>query len=180
MRPNCLMLSDDDQEKLAAAIKGIGVAGLRKHGLVKVFKKAVKGRKKESKQGSLFAFECLSLRLEQLFEPFIVMSGDPPSLLDVLLEALGDGDRDIQSAAQAAAKAWVSKLTPHGIKLVMPILLKGFNGDKWRSRQAAMRMLGQTAYLSPTQLAACLPQVMAEVVHALSDPHLKVCSFCLS
>jgi len=36
----------------------------------------------------------------------------------------------------------MSNLTSHGVKMVLPTLIKGFNATAWRTKRAAIMMLG--------------------------------------
>ena len=65
-------------------------------------------------------------------------------------------------------------LTGHGVKLVMPAVLKGLAETQWRSKQASIQMLGNMAYCAPKQLSQCLPQVVPRLCEAFEDPHPKV------
>lgn len=114
------------------------------------------------------AFETLSDSLKMLFDPY-VSTALPP-----LLAAFADSRADVRDAAAAAARAIMANLTGHGVKVVMPKLLAAFDETKWRTKEAAINLLGAFAYCAPKQLSACLPQVVPKLVLALTDTHPKV------
>ncbi len=67
----------------------------------------------------------------------------------------------VREAAQEASKVLMSRLSPHGVKQMLPpvLLTLTSEGSAWKSRQEAVRFLGTMAHCAPKQLAACLPQV---------------------
>jgi hypothetical protein len=68
----------------------------------------------------------------------------------------------------------MSKLSAHGVKLVMPAVLKAFEDPAWRTKQASIHMLGSMSHLAPKQLASALPKVVPKLTEAFSDTHPKV------
>jgi HEAT repeat protein len=68
----------------------------------------------------------------------------------------------------------MSKLSAHGVKLVMPAVLKAFDDPSWRTKQASIHMLGSMSHLAPKQLASALPKVVPQLTEAFSDTHPKV------
>lgn len=94
--------------------------------------------------------------------------------MPLLLAAFGDGKTAVRDAAQGAARAVMRNLTGHGVKMIMPSLLKGLEEFHWRSKVASIVMLGSMAYCAPRQLAQCLPQIVPQLLAAFSDTHIKV------
>ena len=90
-----------------AAVKGSGIASLKKYEVVQRLEEACTSCSPSSNEGALFCIKLLSSRLGILFEPYVIV------LLPVLLKALSDN------------------LSGHGVKLVMPAVLDAFNEPKW-------------------------------------------------
>uniref|UniRef100_A0A7S1C9J2 TOG domain-containing protein n=1 Tax=Bicosoecida sp. CB-2014 TaxID=1486930 RepID=A0A7S1C9J2_9STRA len=154
---------------LAGAVKGLGLGSLKAHNVVDVLEVAASNRSNPgARQGALFAFECLCGSLGLLFEPYVIR------ILPLLIKAYGDSVREVREAAPPAAQVIMSKLSGHGVKLVMPVLLKGLQEIQWRSKQASIVLLGKMAYCAPRQLSSCLPQIVPKLCEAFGDTHPRV------
>ena len=153
---------------IAAAVKGSGIAALKKYGIVTQLEEACASGSSTSKEGSLIAIELLCTRLGLLFEPYVIV------LLPSLLKCFSDSSDHVRKAASHAVGRIMSKLSAHGVKLVMPAVLTAFNDSAWRTKQASIHMLGSMCHLAPKQLASALPKVVPKLTEAFADTHPKV------
>lgn len=153
---------------ISAVVKGSGIASLKKYEIVKQLEDAFDTGSSTNKEGALYAIELLSDRLGLLFEPYVIV------LLPSLLKAFSDGSDHVRSAASQTAGLIMSKLSAHGVKLVMPAVLSSFNDPNWRTKQASIQMLGSMSHLAPKQLASALPKVVPRLTEAFGDTHPKV------
>ena len=153
---------------IAAAVKGSGIGTLKKFGVVTRLEEACADGSAKNKEGSLFGIQLLCTRLGLLFEPYVIV------LLPSLLKAFGDGTEAVRSAASKAVGVIMSKLSAHGVKLVLPAVLAAFNDSAWRTKQASIDMLGSMSHLAPKQLASALPKVVPKLTEAFADTHPKV------
>jgi len=154
---------------IAGVVKGIGILALKQNGVTERLKKAIENKKSaRHREGALMAYELLCVRLGRLFEPYII------HVLTDMLNCYGDGNKDVRQAAEETAQAIMSKLSSHGVKLVLPQLLEGIESDKWRTKLGSVELLGAMAFMAPKQLSACLPQIVPRLQNTLSDAHPKV------
>ena len=153
---------------VAAAVKGSGIAALKKYGVVNKLEEACSSGSSTEKEGSLCAIGLLCTNLGLLFEPYVIV------LLPSLLRSFSDSSDHVRKAASHTVGLIMSKLSAHGVKLVMPAVLKAFDDSAWRTKQASIRMLGSMCHLAPKQLAQALPKVVPKVIEAFADTHPKV------
>lgn len=153
---------------ISALVKGLGIASLKQHGIMSALEQAAASSSPAAKQGALFCFECLCDRLKLLFEPYVIV------ILPLLLRCFSDSSDHVRDAASLAAKAIMGNLSPHGVKLVLPTILKALDDSAWRSKAAALSLLGAMAYCAPKQLSSCLPQIVPRMTEAFGDTHPKV------
>jgi HEAT repeat protein len=153
---------------ISAIVKGSGISCLKKYDLVKKLEVACTSGSPNAKEGSLCAIELLCSRLGLLFEPYVIV------LLPALLKAFGDSNDYVRNAASTTAGLIMSKLSSHGVKLVMPAILDAFDEQEWRTKQASIMMLGAMSQLAPNQLASSLPKIVPKLSEAFADTHPKV------
>jgi len=154
---------------LGGVVNGFGLPSLKQSGLLQALESAA-GEAKDpfARQSSMIGFECLCDGLGMLFEPYV------SRVLPILLKGVGDPNKDVQEAANYAAKAVMAILTSHGVSLVMPAVLRGLAESAWRSKQASIQLLGSMAFCAPRILSRCLPSIVPRLVEAFEDPHPNV------
>lgn len=153
---------------VSAVVKGLGISSLKQHNIIPRLEEAMKTSGSNARQGSMLVFECLSQRLGILFEPYIIV------ILPIMLKCAADSSPPVREAASHTAKGIMSNLSAHGVKLVLPSLLRALEDSAWRTKQAGIQLLGTMAYCAPRQLGSCLPQVVPKLTSALTDSHPRV------
>ncbi|KAF2074627.1 hypothetical protein CYY_004066 [Polysphondylium violaceum] len=154
---------------LAGTVKGLGISSLKNYKILEVLQSYVEDKRHPiSRQGALFAFECLCNTIGRVFEPYVI------HILPKLLVCFGDNNSEVRDATSEAAKAIMSQLSGHGVKIVLPALLKALDDRQWRTKEGSIELLGAMAFCAPKQLSSCLPTIVPKLTNVLNDTHTKV------
>ncbi|GAA5877296.1 hypothetical protein JCM16303_006233 [Sporobolomyces ruberrimus] len=154
---------------LAGLVAGRGLSAIQEFGLMGRFQDNAEDKKSlQARQGAVFGYEVLSTVLGRLFEPYIT------EILPLLLNCFGDSSTDVREATQDAAKAIMSKLSGHAVKLILPTLLSGLDDKQWRAKKGAIELMGAMAYLAPRQLSVSLPTILPRLTEVITDTHKQV------
>ncbi|CAH8498798.1 unnamed protein product [Schistosoma turkestanicum] len=155
---------------IAGIARGLGIMSLKHHGIIDKLMPALDDTKvSKRREGALMAVERLSLGMGRLFEPYVVRFITP------LLNTFGDTNPGVREAASNAARAVMSKLSAHGVKLILPALLKAIDDQQsWRTKAEAVDLLASMTHCASKQLSACLPQIVPRLLEVLVDSQERV------
>lgn len=154
---------------LAGLVLGRGITSLKDYRIMRSLSAANENKKETNqREGSLLAYELMSIILGRLFEPYVIQ------IVPQLLTGFSDSNTNVREAALAASKACFARLSSYGVKKILPTLLDGLEDDQWRSKKGACDLLGAMAYLDPQQLAQSLPDIIPPLTAVLNDSHKEV------
>ena len=169
-----LLDSDNYGEKKGAAygiagfVKGFGILSMRQMAIIDRCLKSIQNKKTSRKLGALIAFEVFCSALGPRFEPYVVC------LVPGLLASFGDTSENIRRSAQTTARAIMNSLSEHGVRFILPSMLKGLNSQNWRTKVGSIELLGAMAFCAPRQLSQCLPAIVPKLMEVLCDSHSAV------
>ncbi|KAJ1984050.1 translational activator of GCN4 [Dimargaris verticillata] len=154
---------------VAGLVKGVGICALKEQGIMETIQTAVKdGQTTRHIEGAMFIIETLSAMLGQVFEPYAIQ------LVPLLLISFSDAQEAVRQATVDASRVMMGILTKHGVRLLLPSMLRGLHNDKWRTKVGSIDLLSGMAYCEPQQLSISLPQIVPSLVQVLADSHHKV------
>ncbi|KAJ2852326.1 translational activator of GCN4 [Coemansia brasiliensis] len=154
---------------LAGLTKGGGLAALKRFSIVDRLRDASIDRSDvRRREGALFAYAALAGSMGRLFEPYAIQFA--PSLLALF----SDPSADVRAAAQETARAVMSGVSGHGVKLLLPAALRGLEDQQWRTKKGSVEMLGAMAFCAPKQLSLALPTIVPRIIEVLTDTHAQV------
>lgn len=148
---------------------------MRKYNVLERLKKQLEGNAAahQREAAMLFYTACFDL-LGAKLEPYV------SQILPQLLGCFGDSSGDVRTATTDACRAIMRSLTPHGVKMVLPLILSSLADGKdtkaanWRQKTESISLLAAMSNLSPAALGMSLPQIVPRLIDCLSDPHPKV------
>ncbi|XP_037852251.1 stalled ribosome sensor GCN1 isoform X3 [Chlorocebus sabaeus] len=155
---------------LAGLVKGLGILSLKQQEMMAALTDAIQDKKNfRRREGALFAFEMLCTMLGKLFEPYVV------HVLPHLLLCFGDGNQYVREAADDCAKAVMSNLSAHGVKLVLPSLLAALEEESWRTKAAIAPVLLDALTDPSRKTQKCLQTLLdTKFVHFIDAPSLAL------
>eukprot|EP01027_Heterolobosea_sp_BB2_P010518 GEZU01015431.1.p1 GENE.GEZU01015431.1~~GEZU01015431.1.p1 ORF type:complete len:2206 (-),score=584.72 GEZU01015431.1:81-6698(-) len=148
---------------LAGAFAGLGMKAIKDYDLMETLKKIFRGSKVESREGAMMAYEVLFDYLGIKFEPYAVTA------MPLILSGFTDNAEAVVLASHDAAATYMKKLSPHGVRMVLPALLKGLQEKNWKKKEGSAQLLGTMAFCAPRQLSLSLPEIIPGLVEALND-----------
>ncbi|KAL3320316.1 eIF-2-alpha kinase activator GCN1 [Cichlidogyrus casuarinus] len=168
---------------IAGIVRGCGIIALKTYGIFDALIQGLDDKKTyKHRESALYGFEKLCLGMGRLFEPYV------GRIITGLLAAFGDSNTYVRDAASVCAKAIMSKLSAHGVKLVLPALLKSIDeASSWRARARrfykitsnnvvpeSVSLLGAMTHCAPKQLSSCLPQIVPRLLLITVDSQQQI------
>ncbi|TPX61904.1 hypothetical protein PhCBS80983_g00784 [Powellomyces hirtus] len=158
-------------KELAAVVKAAGAhVGLTQYGIIDALATASVHKKSTAqREGSMLAFSALVEALGHSAEPYLIPS------LPVIIELFGDKDKDVRTAAEAAADALFALPGRFSVRTLVPLFLSQLtNEKKWQTKVAALKYLGRMSEHSASQVCASLPEILPVVSGCMWDTKPEV------
>lgn len=154
---------------IAGLVKGYGILALSEFDIIRSLIEASEDKKEPSRRESVaYAFEYLSKSLGNFFEPYVI------EVLPNILKNLGDTVPEVRNATAEATKSIMAHTTSFGVTKLIPVAVSNLDEISWRTKRGSVELLGNMAYLDPTQLSASLSTIVPEIVGVLNDSHKEV------
>jgi len=155
---------------VAAAVAKAGATSLKSDGVIKACKEAIADKGKAAGNKRAGAFCALRACVEKCgptAESFLV-----PLLADAI-EGLADKMKPVSVEADRLAKALVENLSPHAVKMVVPVVLKEYDG-KWQSNLVRAELLSTISTKFPAQTNRCLTDIIPVLSGLMWDTKAQV------
>ncbi|KAL3236074.1 Gcn1p [Nakaseomyces bracarensis] len=154
---------------IAGIVKGYGISALSEFDIIRNLMEASEDKKDSIKRESVaYAFQNISKSLGKFFEPYVI------EVLPNILKNLGDSVPEVRDATAGATKAIMANTTGYGVKKMIPVAVSNLDEIAWRTKRGSVELLGNMAYLDPTQLSNSLSTIVPEIVGVLNDSHKEV------
>jgi len=179
---NVLLTSTDKLARDTAATELVNLVKLEgpqafvRLGLADAIKKGLTDKKNATAREG--ACSLLSSLCEQgvghAVEPF-VLAADDSSVLNELLETLGDKTPVARQAALDALHSLVQVMTPWALSLVLPVLLKQIaTAGKWQVKTGSLEIVNQLVVSAADQMAKAMPDIVPVLAAAIWDTKADV------
>jgi hypothetical protein len=154
---------------LAGMIKGLGSSALDKYGVIGAINGALQNKRvAHARQGALWAIELFCMRLGRPFERFV------PGLLPRLLSCFGDQVEAVRATAFDTSRAIMAILSPYGVQLVLPVIMKSLKDKNWRKQVGSIDLLASMSACAPKQLSFSLPAIVPKLCTCLMDTMAEI------
>ncbi|EDO16004.1 hypothetical protein Kpol_495p1, partial [Vanderwaltozyma polyspora DSM 70294] len=154
---------------IAGFVKGYGISSLSEFDIIRNLIEAAEDKKdQQRREAAAYVFEYLSKLLGKFFEPYVI------EVLPNILKNLGDSVPEVRHTTAEATKVIMSHTTSFGVKKLIPVAISNLDEISWRTKRGSVELLGNMAYLDPTQLSNSLSTIVPEIVAVLNDSHKEV------
>lgn len=128
-----------------------------------------KGSEVDAVVGALGAFEALANECILVAEAHLI------NALPVILNGSGSKQARIRAAAESAALAITSKMSPNCVREVLPALFEASkSGVAWQTRTLSLKIIASFSDHAPFQLGFSLPDVIPQVTLSMAEPKKEV------